>query len=89
MEMFAMVIPDTKPATEYVDGRLVQQVSPKRRHALLQQRLILAFAAWPQCPGEALPEWRFNFIAAGVTVPKASRQGAQPVARFARLAWSR
>ncbi len=65
MDMFAIVIPDTKPATEYVDGTLVQKVSPKRRHALLQKRLMFAFTAWPQSPGEALPEWRFNFVAPG------------------------
>ncbi len=58
-------IPQTKPATELIDGRLVQKMSPKRRHQALEKRWMAALDAWAAGRGEALAEWRHEFRAPG------------------------
>ena len=58
-------IPETKPATELIDGRLVQKLSPKRRHQALEKRWMAAFDTWAAGRGEALTEWRHEFHAPG------------------------
>ena len=58
-------IPETKPATELIDGRLVQKLSPKRRHQALEKRWMAAFDTWAAGRGEALTEWRHEFRAPG------------------------
>ena len=60
-----MEIPETKPATELIDGRLVQKMSPKRRHQELEMRWTLALRAWGGDSADALPEWRYEFRAPG------------------------
>ena len=47
-----MEIPETKPATELIDGRLVQKMSPKWRHQELELRWTLALRAWAGERGE-------------------------------------
>jgi len=60
-----MRIPDTKPATELIDGRLVQKMSPRLRHQALEKRWVAALDAWAQGRGEAFAEWRHEFRAPG------------------------
>ncbi len=60
-----MEIPETKPATELIDGRLVQKMSPKRRHQELELRWTLALRAWAGDRGRAIHEWRHEFRAPG------------------------
>ena len=60
-----MEIPETKPATELIDGRLVQKMSPKRRHQKLEMRWALALHEWGGDNGDALSEWRHEFRAPG------------------------
>lgn len=60
-------IPETKPATELIDGRLVQKMSPKRRHQALEKRWMAALDAWADGSGEAFAEWRHEFRAPGHT----------------------
>jgi Uma2 family endonuclease len=60
-----MEIPETKPATELIDGRLVQKMSPKRRHQELEMRWTLALRAWGGDRGDAYHEWRHEFRAPG------------------------
>jgi len=60
-----MEIPETKPATELIDGRLVQKMSPKRRHQALELRWTFALRAWAGERGDALHEWRHEFRAPG------------------------
>jgi len=60
-----MEIPHTKPATELIDGRLVQKMSPKRRHQKLEMRWALVLHAWGGESADALPEWRCEFRAPG------------------------
>jgi Uma2 family endonuclease len=61
----AILIPEAKPAFELIDGRLVQKMSPKRRHQWLAKRWADALEAWSGEPGNALTEWRVNFRAPG------------------------
>ncbi len=58
-------IPETKPATELIDGLLVQKMSPKRRHQELEMRWTLALRAWAGERGETYHEWRHEFRAPG------------------------
>jgi Uma2 family endonuclease len=58
-------IPETKPATELIDGRLVQKTSPKRRHQELEFRWTIALRAWAAGRGDAYHEWRHEFTAPG------------------------
>ena len=60
-----MEIPETKPATELIDGRLVQKMSPKRRHQALEKRWVNALTAWADGRGDVLHEWRHEFRAPG------------------------
>lgn len=55
-----MVVPEGKPAYEWILGRPVQKVSPRRRHALLQTFFAVAFNAWAKGRGEIGTEWRFR-----------------------------
>jgi Uma2 family endonuclease len=58
-------IPETKPATELIDGRLVQKLSPKRRHQELEFRWTVALREWSAGRGDAYHEWRHEFTAPG------------------------
>jgi len=60
-------IPETKPATELIDGRLVQKMSPKRRHQELEFRWTVALREWGGDRGGAYHEWRHEFTAPGRT----------------------
>ena len=54
-----IVVPDGKPAFEWIAGHAVQKVSPKRDHAIVQRILATALAAWAENRGEVGTEWRF------------------------------
>jgi Uma2 family endonuclease len=58
-------IPETKPATELINCRLVQKMSPKWRHQELELRWTLALRAWDNGRGRSIHEWRFEFSAPG------------------------
>jgi Uma2 family endonuclease len=73
-EMCAMqneiTVRETKPATEWILGRAVRKVSPKRDHALIQGRLLVAFLTWARDGGEVGTEWCFRVTPPGeVTRP--------------------
>jgi Uma2 family endonuclease len=55
-------VPETKPATEWVNGRALQKVSPQERHARAQARMVSAFAAWADATGSGRvgTEWEFR-----------------------------
>ncbi len=58
-------VPDTKPATEWVLGRPVRKVSPRRRHALLQLQLGVLLSSWARGRGEVGTEWKFRLTPPG------------------------
>jgi Uma2 family endonuclease len=60
MSLHEIVLPETKPETEWILGRAVQKVSPFRTHARLQLTLGAALLTWAEGRGEVGSEWRFR-----------------------------
>jgi len=60
--MFEIILPETKPALEWINGRALQKVSPQRKHALAQGRFFAALDAWAQATAAGMvgTEWRFQ-----------------------------
>ncbi len=60
--MFEIVLPETKPATEWVNGRALQKVSPQRKHALAQSVFVSRLLDWAnrQGSGRVGTEWEFR-----------------------------
>ncbi len=56
-------LPETEPASEYIDGRVVQKMSPKFQHSGLELELPSAVNAFarPRRLGLAVPELRCTF----------------------------
>ena len=57
-----ITVPITKPATEWVNGRALQKVSPQERHARAQSRMLVALMAWAEGNGAGRvgTEWEFK-----------------------------
>lgn len=62
MHVVEIKLPEAKPAFEWVNGRALQKVSPKRRHAIAQTRFAAALDRWAQSTGAGITgtEWRFH-----------------------------
>jgi Uma2 family endonuclease len=58
-------IPETKPATELIDGELVQKLGGTQRHQELEFRWTAALRDWDGDPGTAIHEVRHAFRAPG------------------------
>jgi Uma2 family endonuclease len=60
--MATIKVPEGKPAFEWVNGRALQKVSPKRRHSVAQGGFLIALGSWAQSTGSGFagPEWRFR-----------------------------
>jgi Uma2 family endonuclease len=56
-------LPETKPALEYLDGRIVQKSMPRGKHSLLQGELVPAInnVVKPSRIARAFPELRCTF----------------------------
>ncbi|GAC1534577.1 MAG: Uma2 family endonuclease [Candidatus Velthaea sp.] len=63
-----IVLPETKPETEWVRGRALQKVSPTYRHARLQSLMLIALDAWADGRGRVGTEWRFRVAPPGEVV---------------------
>jgi len=65
--MREIVLPETKPALEWVNGRVLQKVSPQAKHALAQGRFWGALDAWAQRTGSGQvgTEWEFRIAPGG------------------------
>jgi Uma2 family endonuclease len=63
-----IILPETKPALEWILGQAVQKVSPQRRHALLQGELLRRLAGWARGRGEVGTEWRFRISPPGAEI---------------------
>ena len=70
MSIHEIVLPETKPETEWILGRAVQKVSPVYKHALLQGLLFNALHAWADKGGHGRvgTEWRFRVAPPGQIV---------------------
>jgi Uma2 family endonuclease len=62
MARYEIVMPETKPETEWVRGRALQKVSPTYDHAALQTLLAMALREWAdeRAYGRIGTEWRFR-----------------------------
>lgn len=60
-----IVLPETKPETEWVCGRPLQKVSPQRDHSRLQTALAVQLERWAAERGEVGTEWRFRVAPPG------------------------
>jgi Uma2 family endonuclease len=60
MSIHEIVLPETKPETEWILGRAVRKVSPSWAHARLQFAFSVALAPWAEGRGQAATEWRFR-----------------------------
>jgi Uma2 family endonuclease len=60
-----IVLPQTKPETEWVRGRALQKMSPQRDHSRLQIALAMQLDHWAAQRGEVGPEWRFRVAPPG------------------------
>ena len=67
MSIHEIVLPETKPETEWVRGRALQKVSPTYDHARLQTLLGMAFTEWADAGerGRVGSEWRFRVTPPG------------------------
>jgi Uma2 family endonuclease len=70
MAMHEIVLPETKPETEWVRGRALQKVSPTYDHAVLQRLLATRIGAWADdgAHGRVGTEWRFRIAPPGEIV---------------------
>jgi Uma2 family endonuclease len=60
-----IVLPETKPETEWLRGRAVKKMSPKRTHAVLQLWFGERLKAWGGDRGIVGTEWRFRVAPPG------------------------
>lgn len=65
MAYHEIVLPDTRPETEWVRGRALQKVSPKTAHSFLQGALTIELSRWAKGRGRVGPEWRFRVAPPG------------------------
>jgi len=66
--MHEIILPDdVKPALEWVNGRVLQKVSPRRKHALAQCRFVAALDSWARerGSGDVGTEWEFRLAPPG------------------------
>lgn len=77
MQPAEIVLPWTKPETEWVAGRALRKVSPTRNHSRIQGQLLYLLLPWARGRGEVGPEWRFR-----VQPPGESRRPLVPDIAF-------
>ncbi len=70
MSLHEIVLPQTKPETEWVRGRALQKVSPTYDHGALQGQLYMALWNWAESGthGRVATEWRFRVAPPGEVV---------------------
>ena len=79
MDLREIVMPITKPETEWVRGRALQKVSPTYSHGRLQALIATAITEWAEREnaGRVATEWRFR-----VTPPGAATRPLVPDVAF-------
>ncbi|MGF1521687.1 MAG: Uma2 family endonuclease [Leptolyngbyaceae cyanobacterium] len=63
-----LALPETKPASEYIDGAIIQKPMPQGKHSTLQRELVFALTATfkPAKVAQAFPELRCTFAGRSV-----------------------
>jgi len=60
-----IVLPETKPETEWLAGRAVQKMSPFYTHGAVQSRIVKLLEPWADERGRVATEWRFRLAPPG------------------------
>lgn len=60
-----IVLPETKPETEWLAGRPVQKMSPFYTHGAIQRRVMDVLGPWADSRGRLASEWRFRLAPPG------------------------
>jgi Uma2 family endonuclease len=70
MSIHEIVLPETKPETEWVAGRSLQKVSPTYWHGVLQSIMVESLRRWARGGrhGRVATEWRFRVAPPGEIV---------------------
>lgn len=70
MSIHEIVLPETKPETEWVRGRALQKVSATYDHGVLQGLLFMVLRTWADeaARGRVAIEWRFRVAPPGAVV---------------------
>ncbi len=70
MSIHEIVLPETKPETEWIRGRARRKVSPTYDHGALQGQLYMALWMWAEAGGHGrvASEWRFRVAPPGAVV---------------------
>jgi Uma2 family endonuclease len=68
MSIQEIVVPESKPETEWVRGRALQKMSATRTHSRLQFAIASALDGWCAGRGEVGVEWRFRISRPGTIV---------------------
>lgn len=63
-----IVLPETKPETEWVNGRALQKTSGTYRHSQLQYFFLTELEKWVTGRGRVAPSWRFRVAPPGDVV---------------------
>ncbi len=58
-----LALPETKPASEFIDGQIYQKAMPKGKHSRLQKKVLFSIETIvePEAIAEAFPELRCSF----------------------------
>lgn len=65
MSIQEIILPITEPETEWVRGRALQKMSPRRDHGRVQFEIAKCVQAWSGDRGEVATEWRFRIAVPG------------------------
>jgi Uma2 family endonuclease len=67
MPYSSLAVPETKPAMELIDGRLVQKMSPYGLHSRVQGAVVSALRQWADARGRGRvgPEWDYDLTPPG------------------------
>ncbi|HLJ82990.1 MAG TPA: Uma2 family endonuclease [Candidatus Eremiobacteraceae bacterium] len=65
--MLEIEVPQTKPATEWVNGRALQKMNPRERHGRAQGAFLVALLEWARTYGcgRVSAEWDFRLAPPG------------------------
>jgi Uma2 family endonuclease len=65
--MLEIEVPQTKPATEWVNGRALQKMNPRERHGRAQGAFLVALLEWSRKygSGRVCAEWDFRLAPPG------------------------
>lgn len=84
-----LAMPDTKPASEFINGKILQKPMPQGEHSVLQGELVTIINAQLKPAGRSFPELRCSFggraVVPDVTVFRDDRIPRKPNGRIENI----